>query len=100
MYVEDAAEGILLATERYNKNDPINLGSGFEISIKDLLEKIAHLTGFAGKIVWDTTKPNGQPRRALNTERAWQEFGFRATTYFETSLRRTVEWYLSQPDNL
>lgn len=93
LYVEDAAEGILLATERYNKSDPVNLGSGFEISIKDLLETIARLTGFEGRIVWDTSKPNGQPRRVLNTERAWHEFGFRATTDFETGLRQTIEWY-------
>jgi len=93
LYVEDAAEGILLASERYNKSDPVNVGSGFEISIKRLLETIARLTGFEGEIVWDTTKPNGQPRRALDTERAWQEFGFRATTDFETGLRHTIEWY-------
>lgn len=96
LYVEDAAESVLLAAARYNKSDPVNLGSGFEISIKDLLEKIACLTKFGGKIVWDTTKPNGQPRRALNTERAWQEFGFRATTDFDTGLRQTIEWYLEQ----
>ena len=91
--MEDAAEGILLAAERYNKSEPVNLGSGFEISIKELLETIVRLTGFQGRIVWDTSKPNGQPRRALDTTRAWQEFGFRATTDFETGLRRTVEWY-------
>jgi GDP-L-fucose synthase len=93
LYVEDAAEGIILATERYNKSEAVNLGSGFEISIKDLLELIAHLTGFKGRIVWDTSKPNGQPRRALNTERAWQEFGFRAKTDFQIGLRQTMEWY-------
>jgi GDP-L-fucose synthase len=93
LYVEDAAEGILLATERYDKSDPVNLGSGSEISIKALLETIARLTGFGGRIVWDTTKPNGQLRRALNTERAWREFGFRATMDFETGLRRTIESY-------
>jgi GDP-L-fucose synthase len=93
LYVEDAAEGIVLAAERYNKSDPVNLGSGFEISIKDLLETIARLTGFEGRIVWDSTKPNGQPRRALDTERAWLEFGFRAVTGFETGLRRTIDWY-------
>jgi GDP-L-fucose synthase len=84
---------------RYNKGDRVNLGPGFEISIKDLLEKLARLTGFAGEIEWDTTKPNGQPRRALNTERAWREFGFRATTDIETGLRRTIERYLSQRGN-
>jgi GDP-L-fucose synthase len=90
LYVEDAAEGILLAAERYNKSEPVNLGSALEISIKDLLEQIARLTGFSGRIVWDTSKPNGQPRRALDTERAWQEFGFRATTDFESGLKRTI----------
>jgi GDP-L-fucose synthase len=93
LYVADAAEGILLAAERYNKNEPVNIGSGFEISIKRLTETIARLTGFEGEIVWDTSKPNGQPRRSLNTERAWQEFGFKASTDFETGLRATVEWY-------
>lgn len=90
LYVEDAAEGILLAAERYNKSEPVNLGSALEISIKDLLEQIARLTDFSGRIVWDTSKPNGQPRRALDTERAWQEFGFRATTDFESGLKRTI----------
>jgi GDP-L-fucose synthase len=90
LYVEDAADGILLAAEHYNKSEPVNLGSGFEISIKELLEKIARLTGFNGRIVWDTSKPNGQPRRALDTERAWQEFGFRATTNFESGLKQTI----------
>jgi GDP-L-fucose synthase len=93
LYVQDAADGILLAAERYNKSDPVNLGSGFEISIRDLLATIARLTEFSGRIVWDTSKPNGQPRRALDTTRAWQEFGFRATTDFEEGLRSTVKWY-------
>jgi GDP-L-fucose synthase len=93
LYVSDAAEGILLAAERYNRSDPVNLGSGKEISIKNLLEKIAGLTGFEGRIVWDTSKPNGQPRRALDTSRAWTEFGFRAETDFDEGLRRTVDWY-------
>ena len=100
LYAEDAAEGILLASERYNKSDPVNLGSGLEISIKDLMETIARLTGFQGQIVWDTSKPNGQPRRALNTDRAWQEFGFRATTNFEEGLRRTIEWYQQKQESL
>ena len=95
LYVEDAAEGILLASEKYNKSEPVNLGSGFEISIKDLMETIARLTGFEGKIVWDTSKPNGQPRRGLNVDRARQEFGFEASTDFETGLKRTIEWYIS-----
>ena len=93
LYVADAAEGIVLAAERYDESEPVNLGSGFEISIRDLLTTIARHTGFDGQIVWDTTKPNGQPRRALNTDRAAERFGFRATTGFDEGLRRTVEWY-------
>jgi GDP-L-fucose synthase len=93
LYVEDAAEGLLLAAERYNGSEPFNLGSGQEISIKDLALTIARLTGFTGKIFWDTDKPNGQPRRALDTSRAEQFFGFRAQTPLEEGLRRTIEWY-------
>lgn len=93
LYVEDAAEGIILASERYDASDPVNLGSGQEISIKDLLTTIARYTGFSGRIVWDTSKPNGQPRRALNTDRAFERFGFRASTDFDEGLRRTIEWY-------
>lgn len=93
LYVEDAAEGILLAAERYNGAEPFNLGSGMEIRIKDLAELIARVTGFQGRIVWDTSKPNGQPRRALDTSRAERYFGFRAQMPFEEGLRRTVEWY-------
>src|SRR5690606_9948304 len=93
LYVEDAAEGILLASERYDDSDPVNLGSGNEISIKDLLTTIARHTGYTGRIVWDTTKPNGQPRRALNTDRAFERFGFRAKTDFDEGLRKTIEWY-------
>ena len=93
LYVEDAAEGILRATEHYNKSEPVNLGSGYEISIKDLAELIAKTTGFEGKLVWDTTKPNGQPRRALDTSRALKEFGFKAAVNFEEGLRSTVDWY-------
>ena len=93
LYVEDAAEGILLASEKYNGSDPVNLGSGYEISIKDLVEMIAHLTGFEGKLVWDTSKPNGQPRRGLDVSRAEALFGFRANTPFEEGLRRTIAWY-------
>ena len=91
LYVEDAAEGILLATERYNQSDPVNLGSAFEISIKELTEKIALLTDFEGRIAWDATKPSGQPRRKLDTSRAKAMFGFEATTPFETGLRRSIE---------
>ncbi len=93
LYVADAAEGILLAAERFNDSLPVNLGSAFEISIKDLTETIARLCGFYGRIVWDTTKPNGQPRRKLDTSRAKALFGFEATTPFEVGLRRTIEWY-------
>jgi GDP-L-fucose synthase len=93
LYVEDAARGILLAAERYNGSEPANLGSGMEISIKDLAELIARLTGFEGQIVWDTTQPNVQPRRALDVSRAEKYFGFRAAVPFEEGLRRTIAWY-------
>lgn len=93
LYVEDAAEGILSATEKYNKSDPVNLGAGFEISIKDLAELIVKLTGFKGKIVWDTTKPDGQPRRCLDTSKAGKEFGFKAKIPLEEGLKKTIEWY-------
>lgn len=93
LYVEDAAEGILLATEKYDGREPVNLGSGFEISIKDLVYLIVKLTGFEGEIVWDTSKPNGQPRRGLDISRAKDYFGFEAQTPFEEGLRRTIEWY-------
>lgn len=93
LYVEDAAEGIVLAAERYNGSDPVNLGSAFEISIKDLVQAVAEATGFTGGIAWDTSKPNGQPRRKLDTTRAEQEFGFKARVDFPEGLRRTVEWY-------
>jgi GDP-L-fucose synthase len=96
LYVEDAAEGILLASEKYNGSDPVNLGSGCEISIKDLVEMIARYTGFDGKLVWDTSKPNGQPRRGLDVSRADTLFGFRAGTSFEDGLSRTIEWYKEQ----
>jgi GDP-L-fucose synthase len=96
LYVEDAAEGIVLAAERYNESEPVNLGSGMEISIRDLVETIARLTGFQGDIVWDASKPNGQPRRQLDVQRAEQYFGFRAHTSFEEGLRRTIEWYKQQ----
>ncbi len=93
LYVEDAAEGILLAAERCDDSQPVNLGSAFEITIRELLETIARLTGFTGRIVWDTTQPNGQPRRKLDTSRAKALFGFEATTRFDEGLRRTIEWY-------
>jgi GDP-L-fucose synthase len=93
LYVEDAAEGIILATERYNKPEPVNLGYGFEISIKELVELIAELAGFDGEIRWDTGKPDGQPRRCLDVSRAKEEFGFEAKVGFREGLRRTIEWY-------
>ena len=93
LYVDDAAEGIALAAERYDKPDPVNLGAGFEITIRDLATLIADITGFTGEIVWDTTKPDGQPRRCLDVSRAEREFGFRARTKFEDGLKETVEWY-------
>ncbi|HXF93565.1 MAG TPA: GDP-L-fucose synthase [Nitrospiraceae bacterium] len=93
LYVEDAAEGILLAAERYNKSDPVNLGSGFELSIKDLVDLIVKLTGFEGRVVWDPTKPDGQPRRRLDVSRAEKEFGFRARISFQEGLRKTIDWY-------
>lgn len=93
LFAEDAAEAIVLATEKYDKPEPVNIGAGFEISIKDLVELIAKVTGFKGKIVWDATKPDGQPRRCLDTQRAFDEFGFKAKTGFEEGLRKTVEWY-------
>jgi GDP-L-fucose synthase len=96
LYVADAAEGILLATERYNDSEPVNLGVGREIVIKDLVHLIAELTGFRGKIRFDLSKPDGQPRRSLNTGRAEKEFGFKAKTSLEDGLRKTIEWYSKQ----
>lgn len=93
LYVEDAADGIVLAAERYDGADPVNLGSGMEISISDLARLIARLTRFEGEIVWDATKPDGQPRRSLDTSRAERLFGFRAQMPLDEGLRRTVEWY-------
>lgn len=93
LYVEDAAEGILLATEKYNKSDPVNLGTDLEISIKDLAVLIGRLCGFKGKIIWDTSKPDGQPRRKLDISRAEREFGFKARMNFEEGLKRTIERY-------
>lgn len=95
LYVEDAAAGILMATERYKKTEPVNLGSGEEISIKDLAVKIATATKFNGEIAWDTSKPNGQPRRKLDTTKAKVEFGFESQTNFDQGLARTVDWYKS-----
>lgn len=93
LYVEDAAQGIILATERYNKPEPVNLGSSFEIAISELASLIAEIVGFKGKIVFDANKPDGQPKRKLDTTRAQMEFGFRATTTFKEGLRQTIKWY-------
>lgn len=96
LYVENAAEGIVLATEKYNKPDPVNLGAGFEITIRELAELICALAGFDGKIKWDTSKPDGQPRRCLDTNRAKKEFGFVARTDLQEGLKRTIEWYSNE----
>lgn len=94
LYVKDALKGIILAVEKYNKEDPVNLGAGFEISIKDLVRMIKKLTGFKGKIVWDSSKPDGQPRRKLDVSLAKKEFGFKADMPFEKGLKETIDWYL------
>jgi GDP-L-fucose synthase len=94
VYVSDAAEGVLLATEHYNGPEPVNIGAGFEITIKDLVDKIVKLTGFKGQIRWDSSKPDGQPRRRLDVSRAKQFFGFEAKMSFDEGLKRTVDWYL------
>lgn len=98
LFVEDAAEGILLASENYNDSEPVNLGSGQEISIKELAQTITRLTGFTGELVWDKSKPNGQPRRVLDTTRAADYFGFRAQTEFEDGLLKTINWYRDNRD--
>ncbi|PKM98971.1 MAG: GDP-fucose synthetase [Elusimicrobia bacterium HGW-Elusimicrobia-3] len=95
LYVEDCAEAIMLATEKYNSPEPVNIGAGFEISIKDLAVLIAKLTGFTGKLVWDASKPDGQPRRMLDISRANREFGYSSETNFESGLIRTIDWYSS-----
>jgi GDP-L-fucose synthase len=97
LYVEDAAEGILAATEKYDKPDPVNLGTGQEITIKQLVNLIAELTEFDGQVIWDTAKPDGQPRRCLDTSRAKVEFDFEAKTDFTLGLQKTIEWYKKQP---
>ena len=94
LYVKDCAEAIVLATEKYDKPDPVNIGAGFEISINNLMEKIKDIVGFSGKIVWDKSKPDGQPRRSLDTSRALKEFGFKAKTKFDEGLKKTIEWYV------
>ena len=93
LYAADAAEGIVFAAERYDGDEPVNLGAGVEISIKNLAELIARFTGFEGTLVWDASKPDGQPRRRLDTQRAEKYFGFKASTGFEVGLKQTIEWY-------
>ena len=93
LYVEDAAEGLIAAAASYDGEEPVNLGSGYEISIKDLMEMVARLSGFEGRIVWDTAQPNGQPRRCLDTTRAESYFGFKARTSLEQGLQKTIDWY-------
>jgi GDP-L-fucose synthase len=100
LYAEDAAEGIVTATEKYNASDPVNLGSGHEISIKDLTEMIVRMVGFEGKLVWDTSKPNGQPRRGLDTSRAYERFGWRAQMDFEEGMKRTIDWFCQNKDKI
>ena len=96
LYVEDAAEGIVLATERYDKPEPVNLGAGFEITVRELAELICELAGFDGRLEWDATKPDGQPRRRLDTSRAEREFGFVAKNSLREGLKKTIEWYGAQ----
>ena len=93
LYVKDAAVGVVAAAELYDDSDPVNLGSGREITIRDLAHKIADLCGFKGELLWDSSKPDGQPRRCLDTSRAAREFGFRASTSFRDGLAETIEWY-------
>jgi GDP-L-fucose synthase len=100
LYVEDAAEGILLAAEKYDKPDPVNLGSGREITIRELVNLIAELTGYEGKIVWDTSKPDGQPRRCLDVSIAEREFGFKAKIDFREGLKKTIQWYEENRDEI
>ncbi len=99
LYVKDAARGIVMAAESYNGSEPVNLGSGYEVSIKDLAEMIVDLTGFNGKLVWDASQPNGQPRRSLDTSRAEKYFGFKAQVPFEEGLRQTIAWYRESRKN-
>jgi GDP-L-fucose synthase len=97
-YVEDAAEAIVLAAEKYDKSEPVNIGAGFEISIRDLVSLVTELTGFTGRVAWDVTKPDGQPRRMLDTAKAFQEFGFRARTNFREGLMKTIAWYCGKQE--
>lgn len=100
LYVDDCVDAIILATEKYNKSDPVNIGSNFEISIKDLVIKICKIVGFTGKIVWDKTKPDGQPRRRLNADKAYKEFGFKAKIKFNMGLKKIIKWYMTENYNV
>lgn len=100
LYVDDCADAVILATEKYNKSGPVNIGSSFEISIKDLANLIKELTGFKGSIIWDATKPDGQPRRKLDTAKAEKEFGFKSKTDFKTGLQKTIDWYIKNKNKL
>lgn len=100
LYVDDCVDAIILATEKYNKSDPVNIGSNFEISIKDLVIKICKIVGFTGKIVWDKTKPDGQPRRRLNADKAYKEFGFKAKIKFNMGLKKIIKWYTTENYNV
>ena len=99
LYVKDAARAIVLATEKYKESDPVNIGAGFEITIKDLVDKIAGLVGYKGGVRWNTDKPNGQPRRKLDTSKAKERFGFEASTEFDEGLRATINWYINRGQN-
>ncbi|MBN1870274.1 MAG: GDP-L-fucose synthase [Candidatus Omnitrophica bacterium] len=100
LYVDDAARGIVLATECYDKPEPVNIGAGFEITIKDLVHLIVSMTGFQGDVIWDSTKPDGQPRRCLDVSRAQKEFGFQAKVRLEEGLRKTIHWYVRNQEEL
>ena len=100
LHVEDAAEGILLATEKYNKSDPVNLGAGFEIKICDLVELISKITGYTGEIIWDDSKPDGQPRRCLVVSKAESKFGFKAKVKFKEGLKNTIDWYMTHKNSI
>lgn len=100
LYVDDCVNAIILATEKYNKSDPVNIGSNFEISITDLVVKICKIVGFTGKIVWDKTKPDGQPRRRLNADKAYKEFGFKAKIKFDMGLKKIIKWYMTENYNV
>ena len=98
LYVEDAAKGIILATKKYDKSEPVNIGSGMQITISSLVRNIATLVGYKGKIIWNTSKPDGQPKRYLDTSKAKRDFGFKANTSFDIGLRKTIDWYLNNYD--